>query len=556
MYSAAANRFQRIFLIFSNEDNGFEEGKKPSGYLKLEIRNGKGRLDTVLHNLRDGKGRYIYALYLIRTSSDPVEYVRVGEVRYISGRNVLEWVFDPEYVGSSTYAIGEFDTAAILAEYENRMSSGIICPLAAYRDKRTDWRNGLRRALQTAASYQKTGKAPFPIPETGSEQEPELRYEPETGSEQKPELRYEPEMGSEQKPEPDREFGSEAGNKIEPEADRIESESAEPLPLQLSAQIDELKTAGTYYEIQPATENVTTSYQTQKELESQESQCYSYPATEAQPGVQYKGKDVTSPEAYAQPEEDGYAYPEADVQPEEKPVEEGVAHTTVRSSDTLDTSDKKPKPSASRQTVHEDVAEPVRQVQKPLNKDIDHNGKLKGINTDCVYLNGNLCDAFVKNENSCDPCKSCSIRHGETPAEARPSGDLERFTEELDKNFETSDPFHSRRRDYKWWRVTNPVNLNNILYQNNIRSPLMFNPAVMMAHYKYRHLIIGIFTHKNGRKYVVCGVPGMHMVDMKPFGEMNTWVQAEGSRLRYGAFGYWLVYIDPENGKIMKPGKD
>jgi hypothetical protein len=75
----------------------------------------------------------------------------------------------------------------------------------------------------------------------------------------------------------------------------------------------------------------------------------------------------------------------------------------------------------------------------------------------------------------------------------------------------------------------------------------------MMAHYKYKHLIIGIFTHRNGRRYVVCGVPGMHMVDMKPFGEMNTWVQAEGNRLKYGAFGYWLVYIDPENGKIMNP---
>jgi hypothetical protein len=137
----------------------------------------------------------------------------------------------------------------------------------------------------------------------------------------------------------------------------------------------------------------------------------------------------------------------------------------------------------------------------------------------------------------------------------QPEGDLEGLEEELDKNFDISDPFHSRRSDYIWWRVTNPVNLNNMFYKNNIRSPLMFNPAVMMAHYKYKHLIIGVFTHKAGQRYLVCGVPGMHMVDAGPFGEMSKWVQAEGNRVRYGAFGYWLVYLNPKDGKIINFGQ-
>jgi hypothetical protein len=34
---------------------------------------------------------------------------------------------------------------------------------------------------------------------------------------------------------------------------------------------------------------------------------------------------------------------------------------------------------------------------------------------------------------------------------------------------------------------------------------------------------------------------------------MNKWAQAQGTRLRYGAFGYWLIYIDPDNGRILKP---
>lgn len=132
------------------------------------------------------------------------------------------------------------------------------------------------------------------------------------------------------------------------------------------------------------------------------------------------------------------------------------------------------------------------------------------------------------------------------------AGNVTLLKDEFDRYFELSDPFHSRRSDYLWWRVTNPVNLNNLLYQCDIRSPLLFNPVVMMAHYKYGHLIIGIFQHKETQKqYVVCGVPSMNMVDGKPFGEMSRWVQAEGSRPRYGAFGYWLVYINPDDGKIL-----
>ena len=149
------------------------------------------------------------------------------------------------------------------------------------------------------------------------------------------------------------------------------------------------------------------------------------------------------------------------------------------------------------------------------------------------------------------PCDTCKANRRGPAEQVQPAGDMSRLKAILDLNFEANDPFHSKRSDYMWWKITNPVNLNNILYQNNIRSPLMFNPAVMLAHYKYHHLIVGVFTRRDGQKYVVCGVPGMHMVDRKPFGELSKWVQADGGRSRYGAFGYWLVYINPEDGKIL-----
>lgn len=122
----------------------------------------------------------------------------------------------------------------------------------------------------------------------------------------------------------------------------------------------------------------------------------------------------------------------------------------------------------------------------------------------------------------------------------------------FNKYFEPYDPFKIRRQDYRWWKVGSPVQLNNILYQNNIKTPLLFNPQLMMAHFKYRHILIGIYSNRRQRKeYVVCGVPSIYNVDDKPFGEYCRWAQLESSKPRHGAFGYWLVYIDLKTGNFL-----
>ena len=74
----------------------------------------------------------------------------------------------------------------------------------------------------------------------------------------------------------------------------------------------------------------------------------------------------------------------------------------------------------------------------------------------------------------------------------------------------------------------------------------------MMAHFKYRHMIVGLYEdQKKNLQYVVCGIPGLYWVDEKPFGEMCRWAQVEGDKPRYGAFGYWLIYINPTTGRIL-----
>lgn len=122
----------------------------------------------------------------------------------------------------------------------------------------------------------------------------------------------------------------------------------------------------------------------------------------------------------------------------------------------------------------------------------------------------------------------------------------------FNKYFEPYDPFRIRRTDYKWWKVGSPVQLNNLLYQNNIKTPLLFNPQLMMAHFKYKHILAGIYiSRRRGIEYIVCGVPAVYNIDEKPYGNFCRWAQLESVKPRYGAFGYWLVYIDIKTGNFL-----
>lgn len=388
--------FQRNFWIFVNEDTGYESVQRPSGHIKIEVREGRGKLWASVQNLLDN-GKFNYRLLLLNmNSSGIVEPVSLGVLEIKRNKGELEWKFNPQNVANTGLRIEDFGAAAILVEYIDRENTSIICPLAAYRNKKIQWRNGLVNKL-----YIKRENHEAPVYDT-------------TANTYGPDVQF-----------------------LQPE---------QPLP-----------------------ENVI------------QAQWIQEPPVTEQPMV------TEQPPVTQQPEE---------------------------------------------------------QIQY-MNAD-------NGLNTSCLYLNSNMCGAYVNTEAS-NPCMNCTMHHRAEAAESREgTGNIGRLRVELDNNFERYDPFNVKRSDYIWWKVNNPVNLNNILYQCNIRSPLLFNPAVMTSHFKYRHLIIGIYSDtQRGKDYVVCGVFGMHMVDRKPFGDMCKWVQTEGSKPRYGAFGYWIVYLDPGTGKIL-----
>ncbi|NLK88416.1 MAG: hypothetical protein GX279_13170 [Clostridiaceae bacterium] len=510
MVYAASKKYHRDFIIFSNEDSGYEEGKRPSGHLMIEVRDRKAKLAVVIQNLRKSSGRSGYALYLMRTGEGGVEYVRAGEFRHSGSRAELDLIFDQGYIGGTIYTIDDFDTFAVLAESDNEPGINVVCPLAAYRNGRTDWRNGFRKAVRKKAVVEDAGYSQskqtaknLPQFEPSEQKEPDTQQSEHIGMWGATEAKT-------QQPESMKTAGDLDMNDPETVAD-----DANATETQSETPYNEEQSNQNMSDVAPL-DNVEQSNQNMSDVEpldNEEQSNQDVSDVKTQNNVEQSNQNVSDVEPLT---EHGKADIESDAQTANK-------------------------------------AEDKQQVQQPPGTEYKYPGNMGSLNTECVYLNGNICGAVLNNRNAASPCGSCSInRHDASGlSEIQEEGDLNGLEEELDKSFDTCDPFHSRRTDYIWWRVTNPVNLNNMFYQNNIRSPLMFNPAVMMAHYKYKHLIVGVFTHKNGQRYIICGVPGMYMVDSKPFGDMSKWVQAEGSRQRYGAFGYWLIYINPKDGRII-----
>jgi len=126
------------------------------------------------------------------------------------------------------------------------------------------------------------------------------------------------------------------------------------------------------------------------------------------------------------------------------------------------------------------------------------------------------------------------------------------LAEIFDSNFTKYNPFNTSRKDYIWWKIDSPAQLNNILYQCNIKTPLLFNPTVMNSYFRYKHLIAGIFIDSfRSREYLVCGIPGKSNEHEKPFGNISKWVRAESNDPNLMLYGYWLIYTDINNGKLL-----
>ena len=127
------NEYKRYFIILQEDDKGFDvsAGKIPTGYVKIEVKNGKCKMNTFVQNVKCDE-KMEYRLTLVAPAKKVG--VDVGKIMIDGGgRGELYYEFESDNVLKSGLSISEFLVAAV--------TSSNSIPLSGYigRD-RMEWK--------------------------------------------------------------------------------------------------------------------------------------------------------------------------------------------------------------------------------------------------------------------------------------------------------------------------------------------------------------------------------------------------------------------------------
>ncbi|MCX7884045.1 MAG: hypothetical protein N2448_03325 [Caloramator sp.] len=132
-----SKKYNRYFIIFQEEDKGFGIAldKQPTGYTKIETRNGKCKITVYVQNLVKDKGPYICCM--IDGSKNPAVVARLGEIAVDdTGRGETFWEYKEEDIAGTGMTIDKFMISAVIVEGDK-----ILSPLAGYASKeKIEWR--------------------------------------------------------------------------------------------------------------------------------------------------------------------------------------------------------------------------------------------------------------------------------------------------------------------------------------------------------------------------------------------------------------------------------
>ncbi len=140
-------RYDRFFIMFKTEQSGYSIDKQEiKGYMKVEIKDGKGKIITYVQGLKNLKNNEIYKTYLISSENDsctgiPMKQLEIDDRGH--GESIYE--FNPDNVEDSGLSIEKFNVGAILVKTQN--SSEIIAPVVGYKGKEVLWKNNFKEFL-------------------------------------------------------------------------------------------------------------------------------------------------------------------------------------------------------------------------------------------------------------------------------------------------------------------------------------------------------------------------------------------------------------------------
>lgn len=227
------------------------------------------------------------------------------------------------------------------------------------------------------------------------------------------------------------------------------------------------------------------------------------------------------------------------------------------------------------EAVVEEAPEEIVFINEPEIEQIDDDEEIKAINVEPEIIEG---DGYVpefepildlKQDEEAIPDIPKFEESNEEVIEIR-SIDYEHNRRIIQKNQTTDyvlnilryfpyvDPFRINLDGYNWWRIDFQDEAKGFLpyfsyvvggeQKVRARDNNIISAKEMMS--MYNHYLFGLYSQSDEVKYYVYGVPGGFYTDEHPHNGatgFNTWFA--GNEIP----GYWLIYIDPLNGKVIYP---
>ncbi len=484
-----SNNYQRLFYIFKNMDN---DVGYPTGYIRVEINCEVAKLQISLSNLLNRQG-LMYKLYGIKKDDTDLVYTVICDVPIENGRADIKINSDIHKIGTNALDLMDINIFAIITQIPSKAPL-IKCPLVTYTKSQLNWKKEFEELLLKKDQLASDNKITNNV--ARNDTKGDLVNEGKN-------IGY-----------IDKISDFEQGNRV----------------VQLSDILDDiglLKDANGETEVAEEVRNIESEV--------------SLNMRNTETKVLQEAEEIRTDDLVDMGIK-GAAVREVEVENEGMEVKEVIEDNK--------------KLEASEQVINQE-AQVLEEVTSKGTQALEYseNGE--------TQVSKDELDSFVETleskDNSDDILSSVQKNFKDISSidldenKIKNELNIPSLKDEIDKSFESYNPFKMKSKKITWWKINSPGYLNNILFRNNIKTYLLFNPKVMLAHYKYRYIIFGIRNDRHlGREYLICGVPGVYSIDENPFGNMGSWAQLEGYKPKYGSFGYWVILIDPRTGKLMK----
>lgn len=140
---------------------------------------------------------------------------------------------------------------------------------------------------------------------------------------------------------------------------------------------------------------------------------------------------------------------------------------------------------------------------------------------------------------------------------------MQSYIENALKDFPQVNPFINNIENYTWWQI--PYSYQTVYrsympfisYVESVKGPANYYASKMMQSiYLHQHHIFGILYDSNKvAKYYAYGIPGRKHPSEQPYEGatgVGYWHPCDHGPYNMYSHGYWIKFIDPNTGKIIK----